>query len=119
MSGPRALPDEMESSRRKGIAPDQYVGACPDRQTASHFGGTCSSPSVTWRWSQTNGLFAIQDWTSIYEYNHACLLVQALPSSEIMSEIRTQVAELLVTNSDERLSSDCPQNAGQNRAQLG
>ena len=38
-----ARPGGMESSRRKGLAPDQYVGACPCRQTASHFGGTCSN----------------------------------------------------------------------------
>ena len=42
-----ARPGGMESSRRKGQAPGQYVGACPDRQTASHFGGTCSKPSAT------------------------------------------------------------------------
>ena len=54
--GPRllpasALPGKPESACRKGIAPNQYVGACPNRQTASHpgsgpgqaFGGTCSS----------------------------------------------------------------------------
>jgi hypothetical protein len=41
---PSARPGGMESSRRKGLAPDYYVGACPDRQTASHFGGTCSKP---------------------------------------------------------------------------
>ena len=46
-----ALPGEMESFRRKGIAPGQSFRSCPCRQTASQpgsgpgqaFGGTCSN----------------------------------------------------------------------------
>ena len=65
-----ALPGKPESACRKGIAPAQYVGACPYRQTASHpgsgpgqtFGGNALENCLArFTSADTQGLFHRED----------------------------------------------------------